>query len=423
MTIIGIDDTDSRTQGMCTTYVGHRIADELRNKYNANVSRILLTRLNPAAKHKTRGNASVTIHSDVNKEDAIEVVETMLSKFSIVEDDNTNPGAVITDVENIPEEVSNWTKRAMHEILDISEAEKIIKKYNFDSIYYGNGRGRIGSLAGIGAWKAFDDWTYEHISYRYPEKRGSKRDVDADSVFDAANKYHPDVWDTVDRTTGDIVCVPHTPCPILHGIRGDIKKSVESVAKEIKSEPVESRQTFLTNQGTDVHIKEEKLENVVNDSAYKIKGKVSEAPETRKGGHVFFKVKSLNSNETLSVAAFEPTKHFREYVRDLKEEDVITLFGGVTDGTLKLEKFKIHSLNDTKLENPTCEDCNRSMGSMGANQGYRCRSCGETKPSKIEVPIKRKLESGWYEVPPCARRHVSKPLVRCDYEDKVHPLI
>ncbi len=424
MTLIGIDDTDSRTQGMCTTYVGHRIADELRDKYNAEVSRVLLTRLNPAAKHKTRGNASVTIHTDACKEDSIEVVEKMLSKFSVVDDDNTNPGAVITDVDNIPEEVSNWTERAMHTLLDISEAEEIIEKYGFESIYYGNGRGRIGSLAGIGAWEAFDDWTYEHISYRYPEERGTERNVDAESVFNAADKYHPEVWDTVDRTAGDIVCVPHTPCPILHGIRGDVKNSVESVAKNIDSEPVESRQTFMTNQGTDVHLEEEKLENVVNDSAYTIDGIVSEAPHTRKGGHVFFEVQSpTNPEETLSVVAFEPTKHFRHYVRDLKEGDVLTLCGSVTDGTLKLEKFNVQELNDVKLENPQCEECNRSMGSMGANQGYRCRSCGDTTPSKVEVPIERKLEKGWYEVPPCARRHIAKPLIRCKYETNIHPLI
>lgn len=424
MTIIGIDDTDSRTQGMCTTYVGHRIADKLRNDYDANVSRVLLTRLNPAAKHKTRGNASVTIHTDADKDDAYTVVENMLSKFSVVDDDNTNPGAVITDVDKIPEEVINWTNRAMHTLLDISEAEEIIEKYEFDAIYYGNGRGRIGSLAGIGAWDAFDDWTYEHISYRYPDARGTERNVDAESVFNAANEYHPEVWDTVDRTVGDIVCVPHTPCPILHGIRGDVKNAVESVSKNIDSEPVESRQTFITNQGTDVHIQESNIEDIVDDSAYMIKGVVSESPKTKEGGHVFFEVHSPNNpQEKLSVAAFEPTKHFRNYVRDLRKNDVLTLCGGVTDGTLKLEKFNVHKLNDTTLENPTCEDCNRSMGSMGANQGYRCRSCGYTEPSKIEVPIERKLETGWYEVPPCARRHISKPLIRSELDEKTHPLV
>lgn len=424
MTLIGIDDTDSRTEGMCTTYVGHKIADRLKSEYDATISRILLTRLNPAAKHKTRGNASVTIHTDASQDVSMKVVEEMLKKYSVVDDDNTNPGAVITDSDEIPNEVSEWTNRAMHTLLDISEAQEIIAKYNFNSIHHGNGRGLIGSLAGIGAWDAFDDWTYEHISYRYPDKRGTDRDVNADSVFTAANKHHPDVWDTVDRTAGDIVCVPHTPCPILHGIRGDVKKSVENVAQEIESESVESRQTFVTNQGTDVHLQESKLENVVDDSAYKTKGIVSKSPDTRKGGHVFFEVESLeNPEENIDVAAFEPTKHFRKYVRDLKQGDVITLCGGITDGTLKLEKFKIHSLNDTKLENPTCESCDRSMGSMGANQGYRCRSCGHTKPDKVEVSIERKLERGWYEVPPCARRHIAKPLVRCDYNEKVHPLI
>jgi len=425
MTIIGIDDTDSRTKGMCTTYVGHRIADKLRNEYDASVSRILLTRLNPAAKHKTRGNASVTIHADVSKEDAVTVVDEMLSKFSVVDDDNTNPGAVITDMDKIPEEVSNWTNRAMHTLLDISEAEEIIEKYGFESIYYGNGRGRIGSLAGVGAWDAFDDWTYEHISYRNQDVRGTERDVNADSVFKAANEYHPQVWDTVDRTAGDIVCVPHTPCPILHGIRGDVKSAVESVAQKIESEPVESRQTFMTNQGTDVHLENARLEDIVDDSAYVTEGIVKDAPETRKGGHVFFEVESpRNPQETVTVAAFEPTKHFRNYVRDLKEGDYLKICGGITDGTLKLEKFKCVELNNTKLENPQCEDCDRSMGSMGANQGYRCRSCGYTEPSKVKVEIDRKLEEKcWYEVPPCARRHVSKPLIRGGYQDKTHPLI
>ena len=34
--------------------------------------------------------------------------------------------------------------------------------------------------------------------------------------------------------------------------------------------------------------------------------------------------------------------------------------------------------------------------------------------------LARDLETGYYEVPPCARRHLSKPLVRMN-DDKVHP--
>jgi tRNA(Ile2)-agmatinylcytidine synthase len=85
----------------------------------------------------------------------------------------------------------------------------------------------------------------------------------------------------------------------------------------------------------------------------------------------------------------------------------------VTDDTFKLEKFKTKTLNKTKLENPYCEDCGKSMASMGANQGYRCSSCKVTENSKNQVMVDRKLsEETWYEVPPPARRHLAKPVVR-----------
>jgi tRNA(Ile2)-agmatinylcytidine synthase len=35
--------------------------------------------------------------------------------------------------------------------------------------------------------------------------------------------------------------------------------------------------------------------------------------------------------------------------------------------------------------------------------------------------LERELELGWYEVPPVARRHVAKPLVRGGFDAPVHP--
>jgi tRNA(Ile2)-agmatinylcytidine synthase len=35
--------------------------------------------------------------------------------------------------------------------------------------------------------------------------------------------------------------------------------------------------------------------------------------------------------------------------------------------------------------------------------------------------VERDLELGWYEVPPCARRHVAKPLVRGGFDAPTHP--
>jgi tRNA(Ile2)-agmatinylcytidine synthase len=61
------------------------------------------------------------------------------------------------------------------------------------------------------------------------------------------------------------------------------------------------------------------------------------------------------------------------------------------------------------------------MSSAGRGQGYRCRDCGTSAPGKVDAAIDRELEEGWYEVPPSARRHVAKPLVRGGFDAPTHP--
>ncbi|EMA45987.1 hypothetical protein C446_01873, partial [Halobiforma nitratireducens JCM 10879] len=85
------------------------------------------------------------------------------------------------------------------------------------------------------------------------------------------------------------------------------------------------------------------------------------------------------------------------------------------------EKFAARDLVDTELATPICPDCERTMESAGRDQGYRCRDCDTSAATKREVSIDRDLESGWYEVPPCARRHVAKPLVRGGFDAPTHP--
>ena len=161
-------------------------------------------------------------------------------------------------------------------------------------------------------------------------------------------------------------------------------------------------------------------------------GRVATDPETRRGGHVFV---GLESGETggdvgdrgpddgprLECAAFEPTKRFRDRVRALRVGDRITACGEVARGTLKLEKFAVRELVTTERVTPTCPDCERRMKSAGRNQGYRCRDCGTSRDGKVERGLDRDLETGWYEVPPCARRHISKPLVRGGFDAPTHP--
>jgi len=196
---------------------------------------------------------------------------------------------------------------------------------------------------------------------------------------------------------------------------------VERAARAIESEPVERRATFVTNQGTDLHLRADPDE-IRDGHAYRLTGEVVTPPETREGGHVFVSIRGGGTKgSSLPCVAFEPTKRFRDRVRALRVGDRVTVCGEVTDGTLKLEKFAVRDLQRTELVTPDCPDCGRSMSSAGANAGYRCRDCKTSAEGKVERPVERELEEGWYEVPPCARRHIAKPLVRGGFDAPTHP--
>jgi len=423
VTVIGLDDTDSRERGMCTTYVAARLAERIEGA-GGHVERRLLVRLNPGVEHKTRGNAALGVHTDLDPERALALAREHLD-LAETDDPKTNPGVVVApgdpdDSEAVPDAVAVFAREAVRDYHDVADAVETAADTGFRTAHAGNGRGRIGALAAVGAWRAFDDWTCECISYRERERWGTPREVDEESVFRAADRAYPDAWDTVDSAEGYPVCVPRTPCPILHGIRGDDPDVVREVADAVEGEPVASRALFVTNQGTDAHLRDaDTLAALREGRAYRVAGEVVGPPETREGGHVF--VELGDDSGTLSCAAFEPTKRFRDRVRALRVGDRITVCGEVSDGTLKLEKFAVRDLVTTELATPDCPDCGRSMSSAGANQGYRCRDCGTTADGKVERPVERELERGWYEVPPCARRHIAKPLVCGGFDAPTHP--
>ena len=432
MTVIGIDDTDSRDRGMCTTYAATRLAESLEAA-GATVERTLLVRLHPAIEHKTRGNAALAVHCDADPGTALDAVSDVLA-LAVTDDDQTNPGAVVADPFGaVPDAVASFAGRAVQERCAPAEARRLCREAGFERVTRGNGRGIVGALAAVGAWRAFEGWTYECLSYRRQDRWGTPRQVDRESVFAAAADHYPEVWDTVDRVEGTAVCVPRTPGPVLHGVRGETPEAVRAVADRIESEPVARRRVFVTNQGTDAHLRARTLSALEDGGCYRVDATVVSAPETREGGHVFLELgkprpedsqgdlPSQSTGDSVRAAAFEPTKRFRDRVRLLRPGDRVTACGEVGDGTLKLEKFAVRGLVRTERVTPTCPDCGRSMGSAGRNAGYRCRGCGTTTDGRVERRLDRELERGWYEVPPCARRHVAKPLVRGGFDAPTHP--
>jgi tRNA(Ile2)-agmatinylcytidine synthase len=419
VTVIGIDDTDSRQRGMCTTYLAADLAARIE-RMDGTVDRTVLVRLNPAVEYKTRGNAALAVHCDLPAEQALDLAAPQLDRAE-TDDERTNPGLVVAPggPAALPESVVEFASAAIHAHLDLSTARERTREGGFLTATRGNGRGLIGALAAVGAWQAFDEWTYEMLSYREQQRWGTERDVDRDSVFAAASEAYPEVWDTVDTEEGTAVCVPRTPCPVLHGIRGDDPDAVRRVAAGIESEPVARRQMFVTNQGTDAHLQDGRLGALAENTAYRVDARVASQPETREGGHVFCRLES--GDESVDAAAFEPTKRFRDRVRALRPGDEITACGEVSEGTLKLEKFAVRELVETEQRTPDCPSCERSMKSAGRNAGYRCRDCGTHADGLVAKQISRELSEGWYEVPPYARRHIAKPLVRGGFDAPTHP--
>lgn len=417
MTVVALDDTDSR-DGMCTTYLAALVADELADDHA--VERRLLVRLNPAVAAKTRGNAACAIHTDAPVDEVRRVASDLVDRHAAT-GEQTSPGLVVApgDPDAVPREVARFASVAVRDHLALADAVAVADAADYAHEGWAGGHGRIGALAAVGAWAAFDEWTHERLVYRPRERWGTARDVDESSVFVAAADAYPAAWDTVDRAADEAVCVPATPGPVLFGIRGDGTAIVERVAERVAHEPHERAATFHTNQGTDAHLRTAALAAVEGGRAYRVDATVATDPETRTGGHVHLTLQ--DGDATLPAVAFEPTKRFRDRVRALRAGDTVTACGEVGRGTLKLEKFAVRDLVKTELVVPTCSDCGRSMSSAGADAGYRCRDCGTERDGKVERPVDRDLEQGWYEVPPRARRHVAKPLVRGGFDGPTHP--
>jgi len=414
---IGIDDTDSRA-GMCTTYLAVLLIEELENRGAKLVGFPRLIRLNPTIPYKTRGNGAVSflIDTDMDIGEIVDVVDEFILDYAMMEDENTNPGVVF--IENDSKALDflfKFASKCVKDVVNIDEALFVIGKFMLPHLKYKKGRGLIGALASIGL--NLYDYTLELLAYRMPERFGSKRIYDEASFFEADKKTYPKTFDTVDWFNKEVVCVPNSPDPVLFGIRGEDINALKEAFEIIKTEPIDKHMIFITNQATDMHlIPQSSIKKLENYRSYILRGEVVDKYEIE-GGHVFIVIQTTFGK--VKCAAFEPTKQFRNVIRKLEVGDEIEVYGSMKKNTINLEKINVIRLTDVYVEeNPICPKCNKRMESAGKNQGYRCKKC-KTKAFEKIIRVKpREIEEGFYEVPPRARRHLSKPLIRMDVEKK-----
>jgi tRNA(Ile2)-agmatinylcytidine synthase len=348
------------------------------------------------------------------QKDLAMIVKETVETQARVDDENTNPGYVL--LSERPNNELYW--KAVTTIVPLDEVQSLLKKHHACFEGYKNCRGLIGATAAI-CWEP-DDRTFELIAYRPQQRWGSKRLVDSLSV-QHMDADCPSAFDNYDVRNHHNRIVPNSPCPILYGIRGDDPESLVTASTLVKSEPMESWMLFETNQGTDDHLQKKSIIQVKPFESVIVQGSVVKNPFTIQGGHVLF---TLNdSTGTIPCAAYEPTKEFRQIIRGLSIGDLVEVYGGVREHplTINLEKICVKHLTliTEKIENPVCQKCGKHMKSKGTNQGYKCRNCRTTSthPNLQQKP--RSIRPGFYEVPICARRHLSKPLKRMAQQSTV----
>ncbi len=412
---IGIDDTDS-PDGMCTTYLASQIINRFEDNGIELVGYPRLIRLNPFARHKTRGNGGVAlrIENDDKAGLATEIVLEEVEKLSMFDCDNTNPGVIFYDGE-ITKEMQDYAFRAIYEFITISEAEDFGKSVGCEIHKFKKGRGIIGSIAAISL--PLSDCTYELLAYRAPENFGTPRRIDHESVYEMDRKTFPGTFENIDYSEDYIAIEPKTPCPVLYGIRSNTPDVlIEAKAMVEVGEVIDDWCIFKTNQHTDMHIqKAQDIQSMRQFGCYEVVGTVKNKPTIIDGGHMFFYI--ADDTGEIECGAYEPTKNFRKIVSRLRPGDVIRVYGGIGEqNTFNIEKFQVIELNDIEYQNPICE-CGKKMTSAGKNKGFKCKKCGRRIKSSKKVPIKiqRFLENAqFYETPVSARRHLSKPLCRMD---------
>jgi tRNA(Ile2)-agmatinylcytidine synthase len=403
-----------------------------------------LVRLNPNIPWKTRGNGALCVHvgkpggknkqkigmidgQDVccslsftkeldfmEQKELAAIVKDIVNAQARIDDENTNPGYVLLQKKPSDE----LYRKAVTTIVTLQEVQVLLNHQQAIFEGYKNSRGLIGATAAV-SWEP-QDKTFELIAYRPRDRWGTKRHVDPNSVKLLDSKC-PGTFDNYDMKNHHNRIAPNSPCPILYGIRGDDAEELQKAAGLVNSEPVDSWLIFETNQGTDDHLQRKTLTQIHPFESVIVEGSVLENPFSIQGGHVLFTIKDATG--TIPVAAYEPTKEFRNIIRGVCTGDLVEAYGGVREQplTINLEKIFVKKLTHVvmKTENPVCPTCGKHMKSRGTNQGFKCIRCRTTSVQPTFQQKPRVITEGFYEVPVCARRHLSKPLKRMDITNRV----
>jgi tRNA(Ile2)-agmatinylcytidine synthase len=407
---------------MCTTYLAYKLVDSLKKENVEFLDYPRLIRFNPNIPWKTRGNGAVSLKIKTSSPDRVKKkVIRFVTKFSDLKN-GANPGVIFFENDNIPNQFTKFSDKALWKLISRKEAKKFISKNKLDSFYLGNGQGLVGAIGAIGY--KFNDHTFELLCYRKKSQFGKKRKIIDSSVKQMQELTYPRTFNSYDTKRNRVLFAPHGPDPVFFGIRGEDIESVLFASKLIKApeKPV-GHMVFKSNQGTGDHLKNEL--DVLSLGPYlsgTLTGMVSNQPKMEEGGHVTFSI--IKDGIEVSCAVYRPTGMTKD-VMNLIKGDKIRVGGGIRRSSVKhtrtmnVEFFQVLELcKKTILVNPLCKNCNKKMKSKGSNQGFECIKCKNKAQSKTILQVPRKIKARLYIPKISAHRHLTRPQQRLGIKNR-----
>ena len=427
---IGIDDTDS-PRGGCTTWVLTELVAAARARGIDLIGYPRLVRLNPNIPWKTRGNAALSAHfghgtgsrrlvgeiegrpvwafasgrelADGEAKDWERRAWNVVLRSS--EREPATDPTMVTSSRRLPARLY-W--HAVRRVVPIAEAFRAVRSVGGTVRTLGSNRGTVGAAAAL-AWSGRRG-TFEAISYRERDRIGRRREVDAASVRWAQRAY-PDLFLCWDGRTRRLMVAPHTPCPILYGLRATTPEAARRARRLVRSEPVDRWVLFRSNQGTGDHVRGIDSAELAPLTSGRIRGRIDGPARVRPGGHVAFSLAD-GLGRTIECVAFEPTKTLPRVARHFDAGDRVIVWGSRGTGpALQVEGIEVLSWSPERgpPRPPRCDRCSRPAHSLGHVRGYRCRSCGARWPPEAARRLRRAapLPIGIYHPTPSARRHLA----------------
>ncbi|MEC7260804.1 MAG: DUF1743 domain-containing protein [Candidatus Thermoplasmatota archaeon] len=352
-----------------------------------------LVRLWPFAQQRTRGNAAVAVELNTEDEYGLLVFLEQYWKNHILPLRGMVQTSQHNDREQFPsdpgmvwfsESVSDYTiyREGLRRELSLQNLPSPTKSWG--------GHGRIGATLAI-LWPA-EELTFEAIAWREPSANGLRQ-------LDKRAIEHIDQMEGTflcrDDRLGDSLLAPKGVSPVLFGIRAWTKdvamKALEVLLDAPNTEPVIGSFVFETNQATNDH-----LGNSIVDRVDRV--------EVLRGGHTV-----IHASEQRFLA-FKESGQIATISQQLREGDVVECKGLMApDQSIHVEFMKIQQLVPYK-HRPACPTCDKSMSSMGKDQGLRCKKCGlKMDDCWIETPRLLPVNQ-WIQPPASSRRHLAKPL-------------